>query len=55
MKYLIGLRETAEIATAVWIDSGLIKPDYVPLAFVHNKVKQSREKLLDVLSSNKIF
>lgn len=49
MRHHTGLRETAEIATAAWIDGGLITPDDVHLVIDHNKVRRAQEKLVSNL------
>lgn len=49
MRHHTDLRETAEIATAAWIDGGLITPDDVHLVIDHNKVRRAQEKLVSNL------
>ena len=46
MRHHTGLRETAEIATAAWIDAGLISPEDTHLVIDHNKLKRAQEKLV---------
>ena len=50
MRHHTGLRETAEIATAAWIDAGIITADDTHLVIDHNKVRRAQEKLTDELS-----
>ena len=45
MRHHTGLRETAEIATAAWIDAGIITENDPSLVIDHNKVKRAQEKL----------
>ena len=45
MRHHTGLRETAEIATAVLIDAGVITEKDTRLVIDHNKVKRAQEKL----------
>ena len=44
------MRETAAIATAAWIDGGLISKSNTRLVIDHNKVKRAQEKLMKSLS-----
>ena len=50
IRYGTGLRETAAIATAAWIDGGLISKSNTRLVIDHNKVKRAQEKLMKSLS-----
>ena len=45
IRHHTGLRETAEIATAAWIDGGLINENDTSLVIDHNKVKRAQESL----------
>jgi len=49
MRHHTGLRETAEIATAAWIDAGLISDKDKHLIIDHNKVKRAQQKLIQEL------
>jgi len=49
MRHHTGLRETAEIATAAWIDSDLITDEDKHLIIDHNKVKRAQLKLVQEL------
>ena len=49
MRHHTGLREAAEIATAAWVDAGLITPEDTQLVIDHNKIKKSQEKLVSDL------
>ena len=51
MRHHTGLRETAEIATAAWIDGGLITKDDTHLVIDHNKVKRAQERLVAELEA----
>ena len=46
MRHHTGLRETAEIATAAWVDAGVITEDDTHLVIDHNKVKRAQDKLI---------
>ena len=46
MRHHTGLRETAEIATAAWVDAGLITEDDTHLVIDHNKVKRAQDRLM---------
>lgn len=46
LRHHTGLRETAEIATAAWIDAGVINKDDTSLVIDHNKVKRAQEKIM---------
>lgn len=46
-----GLIETAEIATAAWIDGRLITPDNIYLKVVDNKIKNAQSKLVSKLEN----
>ena len=50
MRHHTGLRETAEIATAAWIDAGIITEDDTHLVIDHNKVRRAQEKLTKELN-----
>ena len=45
IRYGVGLRATAAIATAAWIDAGIITKNETRLAIDHNKVRRAQEKL----------
>jgi hypothetical protein len=49
MRHHTGLRETAEIATAAWIDAGLISAEDTHLVIDHNKLKRAQDKLVGKL------
>ena len=49
MRHHTGLRETSEIATAAWIDAGLITAEDTHLVIDHNKLKRAQEKVVDEL------
>jgi len=51
MRHHTGLRETAEIATAAWIDAGLITDEDKHLIIDHNKVKRAQQKLVQELDA----
>ena len=46
MRYGVGLRAAAAIATAAWIDTGVITQRNTYLAIDHNKIKRAQEKLM---------
>lgn len=46
LRHHTGLRETAEIATAAWIDAGLISRFDTTLIIDHNKVKRAQERIM---------
>ena len=50
IRHHTGLRETAEIATAAWIDGGLITEDDTHLVIHHNKVKRAQDKIMAELN-----
>ena len=50
IRHHTGLRETAEIATAAWIDGGLITEDDTHLVIDHNKVKRAQDKIMAELN-----
>lgn len=52
MRHHTGLRETAEIATAALIDTGVITEGDTSLIIDHNKVKRAQEKLTKELERN---
>lgn len=45
LRHHTGLRETAEISTAAWIDAGLITETDTTLVINHNKVKRAQDKM----------
>lgn len=45
LRHHTGLREAAEIATAAWIDAGLITKQDTHLIIDHNKLKRAQEKI----------
>ena len=45
IRYGVGLRATAAIATAAWIDAGIITKNETRLAIDHNKVRRTHKKL----------
>ena len=49
MRHHSGLREAAEIATAAWIDAGIITESDTHLVIDHNKLKRAQNKLVDEL------
>ena len=51
MRHHTGLRETAEIATAAWVDAGLITAADSHLVIDHNKIKRAQEKLVAELQN----
>jgi len=46
MRHHTGLRQIAEIATAAWIDAGIITEDDTHLVIDRNKVRRAQEKLI---------
>lgn len=52
MRHHTGLRETAEIATAAWIDAGLISSEDTRLVIDHAKVKRAQEKVIKTLQNS---
>ena len=46
LRHHTGLRETAEIATAAWIDAGVITQFDTALVIDHNKVRRAQEKVM---------
>ena len=50
IRHHTGLRETAEIATAAWIDGGLITEEDTHLVIDHNKVKRAQDKIMAELN-----
>ena len=50
IRHHTGLRETAEIATAAWIDGGLTTEDDTHLVIDHNKVKRAQDKIMAELN-----
>src|ERR1043165_6956920 len=51
LRHHTGLRETAEIATAAWIDAGLITQFDIALVIDHNKVRRAQEKIMKKLDA----
>ena len=52
LRHHTGLRETAEIATAAWIDAGLISQNETDLVIDHNKVRRAQERVMQKLETN---
>lgn len=50
IRHHAGLREAAEIATAAWIDAGLISREDVSLVIDHNKIRRAQEKIMKEIS-----
>ena len=46
LRHHTGLRETAEIATAAWIDAGIITREDTTLVIDHNKVKRAHGRVM---------
>ena len=46
LRHHTGLRETAEIATAAWIDAGLINETETHLVIDHSKVRRAQERVM---------
>jgi len=51
LRHHTGLRETAEIATAAWIDAGLITQWDTVLVIDHNKVRRAQERIMKELEA----
>ena len=51
IRYGVGLRATAAITTAAFIDIGLITEENTKLVVDHNKVKRAQEKLMSSLDN----
>lgn len=51
LRHHTGLRETAEIATAAWIDAGLITQLDTVLVIDHNKVRRAQERIMKELEA----
>ena len=52
IRHHTGLRETAEIATAAWIDAGLINDLNHSLIIDHNKVRRAQERVISSLQES---
>ena len=50
MRYGVGLRAAAAIATAAWIHAGVITQGSTNLAINHTKIKPAQEKLMKSIS-----
>src|SRR5688572_431723 len=51
LRHHTGLRETAEIATAAWIDAGLVTQFDTTLVIDHNKVRRAQERVMKELDA----
>lgn len=49
IRYGVGMRSTAAITTAAFIDAGLITEDDKRLVVDHNKVRRAQEKVMKSL------
>lgn len=51
IRHHTGLREAAEIATAAWIDAGLISEEDSSLVIDHNKIRRAQQKIMHEISN----
>ncbi|CAI9730305.1 Hypothetical predicted protein [Octopus vulgaris] len=50
IRHHTGLREAAEIASAAWIDAGLISQEDSSLVIDHNELRRAQEKVMSEIS-----
>lgn len=50
IRHHTGLREAAEIASAAWIDAGLITQEDSSLLIDHNKIRRAQQKIMNEIS-----